>query len=67
MSDKGKMIIAGIYFVLNIAIIITSSIILAQWGMGFKHSIMYAVMFSSIYDIFPIVRGFFKGLTGRLK
>lgn len=68
MSNEVKaMIITSIYFGLNISIIIISSILLAKWGMGFKHSIIYAILFSSVYETIPMLKGFFKGFTGRLK
>ena len=66
-DEKRGIIITSIYFMLNLAIILTSSVLLYKWGMRTRHAIMFAVLYCSVYDIFPIIRGFLRGLFKRAK
>jgi len=64
-DDIKGIIITSIYFMVNLVLIFTSSILLYERGMRAKHALLFAVLYSSMYDIFPIIRGFLKGLFKR--
>lgn len=61
------IIITSVYFMINLALVLTSTILLYKWGIKTKHAIMFAILYCSMYDIISMIKAFFKGLFKRDK
>lgn len=64
MSKDEKMAIffTIMYLVINVLIVLSSSAILAHWGMRPKHAVMFALFYCSWQELYIMIKAFLKEL-----
>ena len=61
-DEKMGIFFAMMYVVINLLIILSSSAILAHWGMRLKHTVMFALFYCSCQELYIMIKAFLKEL-----